>query len=81
MTTSFSSQTTNTNLYWAFALDDSIDRKAKKRRLTRPPKRNLNNYRIISLSPKLKELGVRAGMLYGDAKKIMPEMRILICNR
>ena len=70
----------NARHFWAFAVDVSRPRHIRRRKLG-SPRKYLDRYQITALSPRLKALGVRAGMSYQEAKKIMPEMRILICNR
>lgn len=69
-----------TNLFWAFAVDTERPRGARRRNLSMP-RRNLSRYQLTSCSPRLKEAGVRAGMSFGEAKRIAPDMRVIVCNR
>lgn len=62
---------------WAFAVDTS----AASRRSFMRGHRALNRCIITACSKQAKELGIRAGMRYDEAKALLPELRILIYNR
>lgn len=59
---------------WAFAVDTSVQ---KRRRKTL---RDINRCVITAVSREAKALGVRAGMAAADARLIMPELRVFVCN-
>ncbi|MGB4759099.1 MAG: hypothetical protein WBP26_03495 [Candidatus Saccharimonadales bacterium] len=67
-------------LFWAFAIDQARPRHMRRRRIG-SPKTQLERYRITALSPRLKAFGVKPGMTYKQAKQLVPEMRIIVCNR
>ena len=83
-------QATNTNtpktddkLLWAFAVDATKpvrDRPSRARRST-IPKYKLHRYYVTVCSPKLKQFGVRAGMRYDEAKRLVPDMKVFVYNR
>jgi hypothetical protein len=70
-------------LLWAFAVDATKPLKVAQRRGKREarPKYNLHRYYVTVCSPKLKQFGVRAGMRYDEAKKLVPNMHIFVYNR
>jgi hypothetical protein len=70
-------------LLWAFAVDATKPLKVSVRRSRREakPKYNLHRYYVTVCSPKLKEFGVRAGMRYDEAKRLVPNMHIFVYNR
>ncbi len=70
---------TNKKYLWAFAKDEMPP--AKRYRPSLIPKRNLSRYVITSCSRQAKAYGVKAGMRYSDAVKIVPAMRVIVCNR
>ena len=57
---------------WAFAVDDT-GYTLRRRKLA-----DFRDYVISSCSKEAKCLGVRAGMRYGEAKALIPDMRILV---
>lgn len=65
--------------FWAFAHDEMPPTKRYRPSLT--PRGNLNRYFITSCSKQAKSYGVTIGMTYEDAKKLVPQMRVIICNR
>jgi nucleotidyltransferase/DNA polymerase involved in DNA repair len=68
---------------WAFAVDATKPLKTSKsrsRRATRP-QRYLHRYYVTVCSPKLKEFGVKAGMRYDEAKRLVPNMHVFVYNR
>jgi hypothetical protein len=71
---------TGNKLFWAFAIDQARPRHMRRRRIG-SPKTQLERYRITALSPRLKDYGVKPGMTYKQAKQLVPEMRIIVCNR
>jgi hypothetical protein len=70
-------------LLWAFAIDATKPLRGGKRRGRREaaPKYNLHHYYVTVCSPKLKQYGVRVGMRYDEAKRLVPEMRVFVYNR
>ena len=71
-------ENSDSRLFWAFLVDESGT--TSKHRLG-VPKRNLDRFRVISCSPRVKEIGVRAGMYYDEARELVPDMRVIVCNR
>lgn len=70
-------------LLWAFAVDATKPVRqtpGRSKRLT-IPKYKLHRYYVTVCSPKLKEFGVRAGMRYDEAKRLVPDMKIFVYNR
>lgn len=69
----------NDKLFWAFAVDSTppVRRYVPSTR----PKRNLQRYIITSCSQQAKAMGVKAGMTYSDAKKLIPAIRVIVYNR
>jgi uncharacterized protein YunC (DUF1805 family) len=57
---------------WAFAIDKR-NFANKRRRFT-----DFRDCVITSCSKEAKALGVRAGMHYNDAKRLIPQMRVLV---
>jgi hypothetical protein len=73
----------NDKLLWAFAVDKNKpvqNNKSRSRRASKP-KYKLNQYYVTVCSPRLKQFGVKAGMSYGDAKRLVPDMHIFVYNR
>ena len=74
----------NTKNLWAFAVDinrqQSVFKKPRKN-INREKARGLSACVISAVSREARAYGVRAGMRYTEAKKLIPELRILICNR
>ena len=71
--------TVDKKYFWAFARDETPP--AKRYRPSLTPRANLDRYRITSCSRQAKAYGVSAGMTYGEARKLVPQMRVIICNR
>jgi len=71
---------TDARLLWAFAVDVTRPRAVRRRKLPMP-QRNLDRFKIMSCSPRLRAAGVQAGMRFDQAKKLVPNMRIIVCNR
>ena len=69
----------NQKYFWAFARDAMPP--ARRYTPALQPRRNLDRYHITSCSRQAKAYGVKAGMTYGEAKKLVPGMRVIICNR
>jgi nucleotidyltransferase/DNA polymerase involved in DNA repair len=69
----------NQKYFWAFARDEMPP--AKRYRPSLTPRRNLSRYTITSCSHQAKAYGVKVGMTYHDAKKLVPGMRVIVCNR
>lgn len=58
---------------WAFAANkNKMTARRTRRRLI-----STHNYTIISCSPRAKELGIRVGMKYAEAKLRVPQLKIL----
>lgn len=72
-------QSTHQKYFWAFARDTQPPSKRYKPSLR--PRSNLGRYIITSCSRQAKSYGVSVGMTYNDAKKLVPQMRVIICNR
>ena len=70
-------------LLWAFAVDATRPVREKPSRAKRStiPKYKLHRYYVTVCSPRLRQLGVRAGMRYDEAKRLVPSMRIFVYNR
>lgn len=69
-------------LLWAFAVDATKPVRLKPSRARRTtPKYNLHRYYVTVCSPKLKQFGVKAGMRYDEAKRLVPSMKIFVYNR
>lgn len=66
--------TTNEQLKhcWAFAIDT---KKARSKRA-----RSMKSCVINACSHEAKLLGVRAGMLYEEARLLIPGLRVIVCN-
>lgn len=45
------------------------------------PKRNRYQYMVVACSKEARAFGVRAGMRYDEARKLIPDLRVLVCNR
>ena len=75
--------TVNDKLLWAFAVYATKPLKVSKTRSRREakPKYKLHRYYVTVCSPMLKKLGVRAGMRYDEAKRLVPNMHIFVYNR
>ena len=65
--------------FWAFARD--ITPPSKRYRPSLTPRRNLNRYYITSCSVQAKQFGVKVGMTYQEAVKLIPRIRVIVCNR
>ena len=65
--------------FWAFARD--IEPPQRKYRPSTQPRSNLSRYKITSCSRQAKAFGVKVGMTYDEARKLVPGMRVIICNR
>jgi hypothetical protein len=66
---------------WAFALDLGQGGLRKRSKLLSKNLRpNLRRCVITACSREAKELGVRPGMRYMDAKARIPSLKILVCN-
>lgn len=61
---------------WAFAKD--LGRGTK--RLPRRARRSLSRCVIIAVSRQARQLGIRPGMRYDEAKMRLPGLRILVSN-
>ena len=72
-------QAINRKYFWAFARD--IAPPAKRYQPSLRPRRNLSRYYITSCSQQAKAYGVKAGMTYHEARTLVPEMRVIVCNR
>jgi uncharacterized protein YunC (DUF1805 family) len=57
---------------WAFAVDP-----AKPRRKSL---RNINRCVITAVSREAKAFGVKAGMAAAEARLLMPELKVFVCN-
>ncbi len=70
-------------LLWAFAVDATKPMEISKSRTKREtkPKYKLHRYLVTACSPRLREFGVRSGMTYGEAKRLVPDMHIFVYNR
>lgn len=77
------SQANDDKLLWAFAIDATkpIRRRPSRAKRATIPKYKLHHYYVTVCSPKLKQVGVQAGMRYDEAKRIAPSMRIFVYNR
>lgn len=72
-------QATDQKYFWAFARDETPP--AKRYRPSLVPRRNLNRFLITACSRQARAYGVTIGMRYSDAKKLVPGMRVIVCNR
>jgi nucleotidyltransferase/DNA polymerase involved in DNA repair len=72
-------QASDPKYFWAFARDEMPPVKRYIPSLT--PRRNLNRYRITSCSRQARAYGVRIGMAYSEARKLVPAMRVIVVNR
>ncbi len=70
-------------LLWAFAVDATkpVNQKSSRAKRAATPKYNLHRYYVTVCSPRLKEFGVRTGMRYDEAKRLVPTMRVFVYNR
>jgi impB/mucB/samB family len=57
---------------WAFAVDTKKARYKKYR--------TMQACIITACSREAKSLGVQAGMLYEEAKLLIPELKVMVCN-
>lgn len=69
----------NQKYFWAFARDVLPPTKRYRPSLT--PRRNLDRFFITACSRQAKAYGVKAGMTYGEARKLVPHIRVIVCNR
>jgi nucleotidyltransferase/DNA polymerase involved in DNA repair len=76
-------QAVDAKLLWAFAVDATKPLKVSKSRAKRAtkPKYKLHRYLVTACSPRLRERGVRSGMSYDEAKRLVPDMHIFVYNR
>lgn len=58
---------------WAFAIDTSAKRRRKGLR-------DFNRCVITAVSREAKAFGVKAGMAAADARLLMPELKVFVCN-
>jgi nucleotidyltransferase/DNA polymerase involved in DNA repair len=65
--------------FWAFAIDKQPP--AKRYIPSTKPKANLHRYLITACSKEAKAFGVRVGMTYAEAKRLVPNIRVLVYNR
>ncbi len=79
MELNFETTQANTKHFWAFVVDTSRPKSGRRR--TAAPKRNLQRYCITACSRQAKAFGVKAGMRYSQAKTLVPDMRVIVCNR
>jgi hypothetical protein len=75
------SESTETKNLWAFAVDPESPKVPYRRKHRPTPKRMLQRFNIIACSPQVKALGVKAGMRCNEAKALVPNMRVIVCNR
>jgi hypothetical protein len=70
-------------LLWAFAVDATkpLQINRSRNRRAAKPKYKLHRYQMTVCSPKLKQIGVRSGMSYGEAKRLAPNMHVFVYNR
>lgn len=70
---------TNDKYFWAFA----VDREPPTKRYvpSSRPRRNLHRYYITACSQQAKAFGVRIGMTYSEARRLVPNMRVIVYNR
>lgn len=66
---------------WAFAIDINRPVSSKRRRRLPAPQRNLQHYVVTACSPLAKTFGVKAGMRFSEAKALVPNVRVIVCNR
>jgi nucleotidyltransferase/DNA polymerase involved in DNA repair len=71
--------TTHQKYFWAFARD--VRPPSKRYRPSMRPRSNLSRYLITSCSRQAKAYGVSVGMTFDEARKLVPQMRVIICNR
>lgn len=72
--------TSQTAHSWAFLVNTRRSLLHKRKAGKTPPQRNRYQYMIIACSKEAKALGVRVGMRYDEARKLIPDLRVLICN-
>lgn len=76
---------TATKNAWAFAVDITRKQRTfqarKKSRALMASGRELNACIISAVSREARDLGVRVGMKYTEAVALIPDLRIIICNR
>lgn len=65
---------------WAFLVNTRRSLLHKRKSSKTPPQRNRYQYMIIACSKEAKALGVRVGMRYDEAKALIPDLRVLVCN-
>lgn len=70
----YSSNNQDAKTTWAFAVDPT----GRRPREHRPAPHYGWRYIITSCSPTAKAAGVRAGMVMSDARKLVPELRVLV---
>ena len=64
----------NTDNAWAFA----VKRPARSGRSLRRTGREVRDYIISASSIEARRLGVRSGMHYAEAKKLIPHIRVIL---
>lgn len=74
------SEATNQKYFWAFARDVAPPTNRRYRPSTRP-RSHLGRYVITSCSKQAKSYGVKPGMTYDQARKLVPGMRVIVSNR
>ena len=73
------SEVSNQKYFWAFARD--IHPPAKRYRPSTRPRSHQGRYVITSCSKQAKSYGVRPGMTYDQANKLVPGIRVIVSNR
>lgn len=71
---------TQTKHSWAFLVNTRRSLR-KRASITAAPTRNRYQYMIIACSKEAKALGVRVGMRYDEAKALIPDLRVMVCNQ
>ena len=70
---------TDQKYFWAFARDNNPP--VKRYQLPSQPRSNLGRYVITSCSNQAKAFGVKIGMTYREAARLVPGIRVIVCNR
>lgn len=65
---------------WAFLVNTRRGTVIRRRPRSGAPSRNLYHYVVVACSKEAKAFGVRAGMRYDEARKLVPNLRVLVCN-
>lgn len=66
---------------WAFAIDTGKHVSKSRTRKFRSISYDMSRTVITACSREAKQFGVKAGMRYEEAKRIIPDMRILVYNK